>query len=117
MVIIHENAGGRKAKFIDNDGMITANRMSEAQSKLAQASRRLSSGYRVNSAAVAGFAISEKLRAIDRGLLLIVTTNLEPQEFKTAALELKRVYSRIKAMCTCEKSPVLMVGDDLREQR
>ena len=57
-------------KFIDNDGMITANRMSEAQSKLAQASRRLSSGYRVNSAAddAAGLAISEKLRAIDRGL-------------------------------------------------
>ena len=44
--------------------------MSEAQSKLAQASRRLSSGYRVNSAAddAAGLAISEKLRAIDRGL-------------------------------------------------
>ncbi len=57
-------------KYIDSDGMITANRMSEAQSKLAQASRRLSSGYRVNSAAddAAGLAISEKLRAIDRGL-------------------------------------------------
>lgn len=51
------------------------------------------------------------------GLPLIVTTNLEPQEFKTSTLELKRVYSRIKAMCTCEKSPVIMVGDDLREQR
>lgn len=56
-------------KYI-NDGIITANRMNEAQSKLAQASRRLSSGYRVNSAAddAAGLAISEKLRAIDRGL-------------------------------------------------
>lgn len=57
-------------KYIDNDGTRTANRMNEVQSRLAQASRRLSSGYRVNSAAddAAGLAISEKLRAIDRGL-------------------------------------------------
>lgn len=39
-------------------------------SKLAEATRRLASGYRINSAAddAAGLAISEKLRGIDRGL-------------------------------------------------
>lgn len=44
--------------------------MSQVNSKLTQATRRLSSGYRVNSAAddAAGLAISEKLRAIDKGL-------------------------------------------------
>lgn len=41
-----------------------------SRSKLAQASKRLSTGNRINSAAddAAGLAISEKLRAIDRGL-------------------------------------------------
>lgn len=51
------------------------------------------------------------------GLPLIVTTNLDPEELKTESLGLKRVYSRIKAMCcTCEKSPVRMTGEDLRVQ-
>lgn len=50
--------------------MRTANRARRSESKLAQATQRLSSGYRVNSAAddAAGLAVSEKLRAIDRGL-------------------------------------------------
>lgn len=54
----------------NNEGLKTCNNMSRANSKLAQATRRLSSGNRVNSAAddAAGLAISEKLRAIDRGL-------------------------------------------------
>ncbi len=41
-----------------------------AESKLAQATKRLASGYRINSAAddAAGLAVSEKLRSIDRGL-------------------------------------------------
>ncbi|MGN1339430.1 MAG: flagellin [Oscillospiraceae bacterium] len=48
----------------------TANNSRRTESKLAQATHRLSSGYRINSAAddAAGLAISEKLRAIDRGL-------------------------------------------------
>lgn len=54
----------------DTEGFKTRNNMSRAGTKLAQATRRLSSGNRVNSAAddAAGLAISEKLRAIDRGL-------------------------------------------------
>ena len=63
---------GEAAMSIVNDssGMKTCNNMSRTNSKLAQATRRLSSGNRVNSAAddAAGLAISEKLRAIDRGL-------------------------------------------------
>lgn len=52
------------------------------------------------------------------GLPLIVTTNLCPAEFNNAPLELKRIYSRIKALCcSCEKSPVVMTGSDLREHR
>lgn len=51
------------------------------------------------------------------GLPLIVTTNLTPEDLNTDDIGLKRVYSRIKAMCcTCEKSPVRMAGADLREQ-
>ena len=51
------------------------------------------------------------------GLPLIVTTNLAPETINTNDIELKRIYSRIKAMCcTCEKSPVRMTGADLREQ-
>lgn len=54
----------------NNDMIRTADSGKRAESKLAQATHRLSSGYRVNSAAddAAGLAISEKLRAIDRGL-------------------------------------------------
>lgn len=45
------------------------------------------------------------------GLPLIVTTNLAPETLNTDDIELKRIYSRIKAMCcTCEKSPVRMIG-------
>lgn len=51
------------------------------------------------------------------GLPLIVTTNLDADDLNTETLELKRIYSRIKAMCcTCEKSPVRMKGADLRVQ-
>lgn len=51
------------------------------------------------------------------GLPLIVTTNLCATDFDDAPLELKRIYSRLKGMCcTCAKSPVRMIGDDLREQ-
>lgn len=52
------------------------------------------------------------------GLPLIVTTNLCAADFNDAPLEQKRIYSRIKALCcTCEKSPVVMTGADLREQK
>ena len=52
------------------------------------------------------------------GLPLIITTNLCPEDFKNAPLELQRIYSRIKELCcSCEKSPVVMTGADLREQR
>ncbi len=51
------------------------------------------------------------------GLPLIVTTNLDGNDLNTETLELKRIFSRIKAMCcSCEKSPVRMTGDDLREK-
>lgn len=54
----------------NNEGFKTCNNLMRTNSKLAQATHRLSSGYRINSAAddAAGLAISEKLRAIDRGL-------------------------------------------------
>ena len=49
------------------------------------------------------------------GLPLIVTTNLPPEALKTDDIALKRIYSRIKGMCcSCEKSPVRMIGEDLR---
>lgn len=52
------------------------------------------------------------------GLPLIVTTNLCAADFNNAPLEQKRIFSRIKALCcTCEKSPVVMTGADLREQK
>lgn len=54
-----------------SDGLYkTLHGMERSESKLAQASQRLASGNRINSAAddAAGLAISEKLRAIDRGL-------------------------------------------------
>lgn len=56
--------------FFNNDAIRTVNGMGRAESKLAQATHRLSSGYRVNSAAddAASLAISEKIRGIDRGL-------------------------------------------------
>ena len=56
--------------FDFNDSIRTVNNGRRAGSKLAQATHRLSSGYRVNSAAddAAGLARSEKLRGIDRGL-------------------------------------------------
>ena len=51
------------------------------------------------------------------GLPMIVTTNIPPDDLKTENLGLKRIYSRIKAMCcACEKSPVRMFGEDLRVQ-
>lgn len=52
------------------DSIRTINNSRRSESKLAQATKRLSSGYRVNSAAddAAGLAISEKIRGIDRGL-------------------------------------------------
>ena len=52
------------------DSMRTVNNAKSSETKLAQATRRLSSGYRINSAAddAAGLAISEKLRSIDRGI-------------------------------------------------
>lgn len=55
----------------DNSGMKRINdNTSKSTKALAQATKRLSSGYRINSAAddAAGLAVSEKLRAIDRGL-------------------------------------------------
>lgn len=51
--IIMRNSFSRKSKvkFIDNNGLKTANRISTAQSRLAQASRHLSSGYRMKEVA------------------------------------------------------------------
>lgn len=51
------------------------------------------------------------------GLPLIITTNLSPADFNNPpSIELKRIYSRIKKMCLCcEKSPVIMDGEDIRE--
>lgn len=52
------------------------------------------------------------------GLPLIVTTNLCAADLNNAPLEQKRIFSRIKALCcTCEKSPVVMTGADIREQK
>ncbi len=54
-----------------SDGLYkTLHGMERSESKLALASQRLASGNRINSAAddAAGLAMSEKLRAIDRGL-------------------------------------------------
>lgn len=52
------------------------------------------------------------------GLPLIITTNLCPTDFNSAPLELQRIYSRIKGMCcACGKSPVRMLGSDMREQQ
>ncbi len=67
---INKMAGGTLVNVFNNDGFRTARNMRRTESNLAKASRRLSSGYRVNSAAddAAGLAVSEKLRAIDRGL-------------------------------------------------
>lgn len=55
---------------ISNDLFRTLNGTKRSESKLTKATKRLSSGNRINSAAddAAGLAISEKLRAIDRGL-------------------------------------------------
>ncbi len=54
----------------NKDAMRTVNNARRAESRLAKATKRLSSGYRINSAAddAAGLAVSEKLRSIDRGL-------------------------------------------------
>lgn len=54
---------------------------------------------------------------IRTGKPLIITTNLAPDDFKDAPIELQRIYSRIKQMClNCEKSPVIMSGADRREE-
>lgn len=53
-----------------NDGSTIVDKMNQSRFKLTKAYKKLSSGNRINSAAddAAGLAISEKLRAIDRGL-------------------------------------------------
>lgn len=50
------------------------------------------------------------------GKPLIITTNLIPAELKEPAnLSLARIYDRVIAMCSCEKSPVVLNGDSLRK--
>lgn len=53
-----------------NDGSTIVDKMNQSRFKLTKAYKKLSTGNRINSAAddAAGLAISEKLRAIDRGL-------------------------------------------------
>lgn len=69
-MMLHNNFGGGLSLNITDDLYKTLHGTNRSKSKLAEASKRLSSGNRINSAAddAAGLAISEKLRAIDRGL-------------------------------------------------
>lgn len=49
------------------------------------------------------------------GKPLIITTNLAPAELKSPAnLALARIYDRVIAMCSCEKSPVVLNGKSIR---
>lgn len=49
------------------------------------------------------------------GKPLIITTNLAPAELKSpASLSLARIYDRVIAMCSCERSPVVMNGGSIR---
>lgn len=49
------------------------------------------------------------------GKPLIVTTNLAPADLKQPPdLALARIYDRVIAMCSCEKSPVVLNGNSIR---
>ncbi len=49
------------------------------------------------------------------GKPLIITTNLAPAELKSPAnLSLARIYDRVIAMCSCERSPVVLNGKSIR---
>lgn len=74
-------------------------------------------GSTQNSACNLGLMLEPIYNRARSGLPLIVTTNLDADDINTETLELKRIFSRIRAMCyTCEKSPVRMIGEDIREQ-
>lgn len=49
------------------------------------------------------------------GKPLIITTNLAPAELKSPAnLSLARIYDRVIALCSCERSPVVLNGGSIR---
>ena len=49
------------------------------------------------------------------GKPLIITTNLIPTELKEPSnLSLARIYDRVIAMCSCERSPVVLNGKSIR---
>lgn len=48
------------------------------------------------------------------GLPLIITTNLTPNDLKRSSLKYDRLFDRIKVMCMCEKSPVVLTGGSIR---
>ncbi len=51
------------------------------------------------------------------GKPLIITTNLIPAQLKDPAdLSLARIYDRVIAMCSCERSPVVLNGNSIRGQ-
>lgn len=48
------------------------------------------------------------------GKPLIITTNLSTDELNTKDISRQRIYDRIREMCSCEISPVIMDGASLR---
>lgn len=49
------------------------------------------------------------------GLPLIITTNLTPGDLKSSSLKYERLFDRIKVMCMCEMSPVVLTGASIRD--